>query len=491
MTIIYTRPEEGVHRAFPRNPAPYFATWPLLFASWAGLPYLLVRLSPVAWRASAWRNWARKSPDPVLSVPSVDSDWCKFSICAFPTLLLIGAQQDWTTGSRARTYFEEKGIALQSKRWFLRLGHFDVDDGMLAGATIGLLLSTRYRTRLGLQRWQKWAGGAVCGSFVGNLATRCYYPIFMRGEYQKRKQEAEAAHREARLWDDEVEETMVQATERERLRKNRPPAFKPSGVPPTSSPSQTSRAGIETSLPLGPRPICIAFQASRQADSSIDPHGINSELEDGGLGVSHCHWTSDVNGVSENLQAYLSKLRTRRKMLLNEARTMWTWLDSAERKYYTLLEATSKSTAQDDERDKALRYCQVLESEHKVIWLAISRTDWLVANAQKRIRHHSNSSQDFQPTQEIEPDVVEPPRGLRGGYCKEAEYDHEELPPDPPNVSPTFMLERLQLRQHADKTGNGSAMEREPKKVESQSCGSARDREVIKLLIEDAKRLKA
>lgn len=105
------------------------------------------------------------------------------------------------------------------------------------------------------------------------------------------------------------------------------------------------------------------------------------EMEPVPYAMRNYDWTPDEIGAIAQLDTQLRKLRELRQRSCDEAEALWQWLALSECEYYS-----SKVTCSDPEELKSIKkYLIMLSQRHALVWLQISKWDWIIADAQKQL----------------------------------------------------------------------------------------------------------
>lgn len=127
------------------------------------------------------------------------------------------------------------------------------------------------------------------------------------------------------------------------------------------------------------------------------------ETESRPLPATNYKWAGTVRPerVVPELESHIEGLKKRRQNYAREAEMLWHWLAEKEGEYYGLCE---HSVGLDDEQEKQNfhMYLQILGVQHSLLWSAVSKMDWAIADFQKRIaQHQARTAKEGQGAGEI------------------------------------------------------------------------------------------
>lgn len=139
----------------------------------------------------------------------------------------------------------------------------------------------------------------------------------------------------------------------------------------------------------------IGVGESSWPNHSDGPHltiPLDGEVEPVPYANTNYTWFApEVRAVPE-LEAHIERLRQLRQNLAQEAEVLWHWLARKEAEFYDIL---SRSSPNSDVAVAARRYVETLAVVHTHVWVEVSKCDWMIASARKRIEQlqsaHSNA----------------------------------------------------------------------------------------------------
>ena len=118
------------------------------------------------------------------------------------------------------------------------------------------------------------------------------------------------------------------------------------------------------------------------------------ETESTPIAARNYLWTVSPERVVPELETHIEALRLRRQDLAQEAELLWHWLAEKEGEYSQLRENAVGLDAE-QEKQRLHFYLRALGVQHTNVWLAVSKMDWAIADAQKHIaQHHASVRED-------------------------------------------------------------------------------------------------
>lgn len=105
------------------------------------------------------------------------------------------------------------------------------------------------------------------------------------------------------------------------------------------------------------------------------------------------HTTVSSERIVPELERHIEVLKKRRESHAREAELLWLWLAEMDDEYYRACEDSIGLDAEQKEQKLGL-FLSLLGVQHVNAWLAVSKMDWAIADARKRIAQHTAQMQE-------------------------------------------------------------------------------------------------
>lgn len=372
MTVLFPRRYEGLHPAFvpldSRTTLSSIAAAPPIAGCIGGLSFCLILIaktiitSPLDFRRSF-------RPAAALST--------KVAAYSLVGLGAVVGLSEYSADPAACAFLESKGIVNPHQQILSRPGSFECDDASVSGLLGSAAIATALRRPRMVTGWKRWIGAGSFGSVVSTVTYIFWYTGGDIGALQEIEAHTKARVEQRRRYSAEINQAW--ATRRE-------------GVKPTSlllPPIERPRLPSTTGLFLGH--LVPGHQQTGEItfDDRGGPHITargKDNLESSPIPATNYKWTADPERTIPELEHHVEALKRQRQALAQESQLLWQWLAEKEGEYYRLCDEPVGLKA--EEKKKMAAYIRVLGVQHTNLWLAVSRTDWMIADTQKRIEQH-------------------------------------------------------------------------------------------------------
>lgn len=344
LTVIFV--DEGLDKAFPKNPEPFHANGVLTFAPLAGILYgsgaLLV--------ARVLRR-----PTPGMFLNNTARMTLYAGVFGF-------SYQELHCQLRIKPYLNSKNIRIPPRVMIQSNGTTGQDDYFLAGAAFGFLIASTRRLSVGSGGWKRYFGSASVFSFLASC------PVFLVLNRDRAKLALkERNDRENEAVDSIIHQTLKAMTGGDKSHRKMFESLRSSDKGKEDSEGHVS--------------IVIPHHTNGQPEimpAGSEPHtAINVDGRQKYIPNTDYMWPVDDDGV-EKLRAHIKELRKIRDELSLEAEWVWSELARKEESYYTETDAMAK--------DLKRRELELLGGLHSRFYTEIAGYDWMISDAKKTIQ---------------------------------------------------------------------------------------------------------
>lgn len=326
-------------------------------------------------------------------IPAARAFGLELSAYSILGLAGVGFNESVRSEGHINAFLQLQGVEVPVGKTIDRLGHIDFDDIFLIGAATGVAIASSLQRPWCLSGWKRWLGSAAIGASVSTWTFTLTRPFLMSKEDQEKLIKR---FKEQQGWNIAISKSVV-LLEEAKLRA--------AGiiVPATAgSPQMLDMPQQQAKVGPVPREVTglnkIGFDGVSWRNASDEPH-LTDPLpgDDKPLPYANTNyaWTRPTQQAIKELEEHVARLRERREKVAQEAELLWHWLARKEADYYN---ASSAPFSESDEKLAARRYVETLGNAHGKVWQEVSKCDWMMADARKRIQQLQSSLADGKVT---------------------------------------------------------------------------------------------
>lgn len=293
---------------------------------------------------------------------------------------------------RERSFLRIQGIEVPKGKMVDRVGFFDLDDAILSGGILALLVSSARRNPSNVLGWKRYLGTFTIGGTYGlggmlmwNSCENYKTGVDKVAQMSKRDQEV---LEQRKKWMPIVNSQLLQHSAESALQtigRNKQTAGVPGVVNPNAarSPSGGASGSHGSGLqPQGSGPV-LGTEILNGGPHTLLQHPDSPEPIP--RPETNYQWTSEHE--IEDLEEHIGKLRERRQRLAQESELLWAWLSEKEAEYYNSSESKTDAT----NTSYLQRYLKVLSASHRKTWEEVSMLDWMIADSKKRVKQRRSA----------------------------------------------------------------------------------------------------